>query len=576
MHNVENNTKAYGFKSNYAIHDGSYGVWQKGKGDVDYFVPKGNAVYISKIIKRIDTGEIYLKLYFYNSFGEKIEREFARRNLTEQGILDLIAYGVNVLKSDSKILIATIMQQESESPCELRHEKLGFTYYNKERVFLAKKAINVSSKYQGKYKIGRTGQYSVWKQMVENEVLGHIPLEFMLSVGGSAVITDFLREKVQVENVLVSLVSDSSKGKSTAGLLMVSCGAMPSFAGDSFVFTLADTVNAIMASIPSSYPTLLDEASLIKYNPTSLLYNLSMGKEKQRLTKDLDKANGSYFNTAIAITSEKGVLSSADENSGLMVRVLEIENVTWTQSAQSADEIKSVTYQNYGWLVPKLADYLLNSILEEDVVSKYWQWHKWLVQCAEDKGAYNNLTERACKQYALVMLSAELIQEVMGIELHLDDIGNFILEHSPVGENNKVNIGHRALHYLMQFIVKNYSNFIVPEENYMPMKCLGKIVKKEKKLLNGTISKERLIVTEDTLKEILKEGKFPEMNVVLKHWKEDGYLQCEKDRRASTVCVLPGKPTRGYVICLPCAEGDSEIENDEERGLSHGAVLAEN
>lgn len=558
-------TKAYSFKSNYAIHDGAFGVWQKGKGDIEYFVPKGNAVYVSKIIKRIDTGEIYLKLFFYNCFGEKIEREFARRNLTEQGILELVSYGVNVLKSDSKILIATIMQQESEAPCELRHEKLGFTYYNKERVFLAKKAINVSSKYQGKYKIGKSGQYSVWKQMVENEVLGHIPLEFMLSVGGSAVITDFLRDKVQVENVLVSLVSDSSKGKSTAGLLMVSCGAMPNFTGDSFAFTLADTINAIMASIPSGYPTLLDEASLIRYNPTSLLYNLSMGKEKQRLTKELEKANGSYFNTAIAITSERGVLSSADENTGLLVRVLEIENVTWTKSAQSADSIKSITHQNYGWLVPKLAEYLLTLISEVEVVSEYWQWYEWLVQLAEYKGAYNNLTERACKQYALIMLSAELIQEVMGIELHLDDIGDFILEHSPVGENGQVNIGERALHYLMQFIVKNYSYFISPDDkDYVPTKCFGKIVRKEKKLLNGIVSKERLLVTEDILKMILTEGRFPEMNVVLKHWKEDGYLQCEKDRRASTVCVLPGKPTKGYIICLPYVESDSEIDNIEE------------
>lgn len=564
--NNEKNTerKSYGYKSNYAIHDGAFGVWQKGKENTEYFVPKGNAVYVRKVIKRIDTGEIYLKLFFYNCFGEKIEREFARRNLTEQGILELVSYGVNLLKNDSKILITTIMQQESEAPCELRHEKLGFTYHNKQKAFLAKKAINVSSKYQGKYKIGRTGEYKVWKQMVMSEVCGHIPLEFILAVGGSAVITDFLREKVQIENVLVSLVSDSSKGKSTAGLLMVSCGAMPSFAGDSFVFTLADTINAIMASIPSSYPTLLDEASLIKYNPTALLYNLSMGKEKQRLTKELDKANGSYFNTAIAITSEKGVLSSADENSGLLVRVLEIENVTWTKSAQSADSIKSVTYQNYGWLVPKLAEYLLTSISEIEVVSEYWQWHKWLVQRAEAKGAYNNLTERACKQYALIMLSAELIQEVMKIELHLDDIGDFILEYSPVGENGQVNIGERALHFLMQFIVKNYRNFILPDDKgYIPPKCLGKIVRKEKKLLNGTVSKERLLVTEDTLKAILTEGRFPDMNVVLKHWKESGFLQCEKDRRASTVCILPGKPTKGYIICLPYVESDSEIDNIE-------------
>lgn len=558
--NTTNETNSFVIQEKYGIHEGHYGVWEKTKSGASAFVPKGNAVYVSKIIKRIDTGEQYLSLFFYDSHGEKVSHVFARKELTEQGVMGLVTYGVQILKSDCKILISSLMNQEPTAPLELQHEKLGFTYYERKCIFLAKKAIGVDSKYKGKFKIGKTGNFDVWKQMIQDEVIGYIPLEFILSVSGSGVVTDFLRDKVHVENVIVSLVSDSSKGKTTAGLLMVSAGSKPSFAGDSFVFTLADTVNAIMANIPSSYPVLLDEGSLLKFNPTSLLYNISTGKEKERLTKELNKADSSYFSNCIVITSERGLLSVADENSGLLVRILEVENVTWTKSAQSADNIKSVTSSNYGWLVPKLAKYIL-SLSESDVVSMYWRWHKQLVQSAEDKGIYNNLTERACKQYALIMLSAELIQEVLGIELHLDDIVSFIQEHSPVSENTQVDIGERALIYLMQYLTKYYSQFIWSEDGdtFVPSKCLGRIKKSRRKRLgNGTVSEERLLITEETLQNILWEGKFPDMKVILKRWKELGYLQCEKDRYLSDIVIVNKKSVKGYIVCLPLKEENQE------------------
>ena len=83
--------------------------------------------------------------------------------------------------------------------------------------------------YDGKLKIGKTGKYKKWNEMIKEEVIGNIPLEFMLAVAGSGIFTDYLRDKVQVENVIVNLVGESSTGKSTAGLLLVSCGAKPTF-----------------------------------------------------------------------------------------------------------------------------------------------------------------------------------------------------------------------------------------------------------------------------------------------------------------------------------------------------------
>lgn len=560
---TDDKNEHYVINEKYGIQDGQYGVWETKK-ESKLFAPKGSAVFVRKIITRIDTKEKYLELYFIDAQGEEITISFPRKELTEQGIMALLGYGVQVLKQDARALIASIFNQEPEIPCILQHERLGFTEYDEHTVFLGNRAVGVESKYCGKLQIGKKGKYKTWKKLVKEEVLGNTPLEFILAVAGSGILVDYLREKVQIENIIVSLVGESSSGKTSAGLFMVSCGAKPSFQEDSLVLNFSDTQNALLATIPSSYPVLIDEGSLYKNNPTKLLYSLSMGKEKKRLTKELEKAETGYFNTAIAITSEKSILGIADENTGLLVRVLEIENVVWTKSAESADRIKNTVSGNYGWLIPKLAEYILDLEQEygqEEIVSLYWQWYEYLVESAQEQAFYNNFTERACKQYALILTSASLIESVMDIELNTDEIIQFIEKHSPVREANCADIGARALIYLMQYVTKYYSQFVREgNEDFVPINCLGRI--KELKS-NGEVYKKRLFITDTTLNEILQKGKFPDKKVVLKKWKEQGILNCEKDRYLSDIVIAEDIKVKGYKINLPI----DFMEDNQEQNL---------
>lgn len=560
--------ECYVIQKKYDVHDGQYGIWDS-KDNSFIFVPKGSAVYISRIVNCIDSGEKLLDLFFYDAHGARVDITLPRKELTEQGIMVLLAFGVQVLKQDAKILIASILNQEPSAHYVLQHETLGFSRYDARTIFLAKNAIGVKSAYSGKLQIGKVGSYKVWKKMVKEEVIGNIPLEFILAVAGSGVLVDYLRERIQVENVVVSMVGESSSGKSTAGLFLVSCGAKPSFQGDSLVLNFSDTPNALMASIPSSYPVLIDEGSLIRYKPTSLLYSLSMGKERNRLDKELKKAESAYFSTAIAITSEKSLINLADDNTGLLVRILEIENVVWTKDAQSADSIKYTVCSNYGWLIPRLAKEILafDSSEDNEILTVYKQWYDHLVNRAIEQGTYNSLTERACKQYALIMLSASLIQRVMDIELHEDELVEFIEEHSPVKEADRADIGSRALIYLMQYITKYYTQFVLPDDDtFTPQNCLGKIQKvKTSTLKNGESYSRRLYVSDVTLEKILREGNFPDKKVILKRWKELGILKSEKDRYLSDIVIVNGMSVKGYIINLP--EMEEEEIDDRKRGM---------
>lgn len=548
-------TRTFVTNQDVTIRDGVYGIYKL----VDkrlVFCPKGSAVYIEEVWDFIDDGQKVLKLCFFDAKGKKQTVEFPRKNLTEQGVLELLGRGVQVDKKTAYFLVSSIMNQEPEAEVKCYHNTLGFFRIDEKTVFLGANAIGVESTYNGNLCIGTHGSKNVWKQMVEEEVVGYTPMEFVLAVAGGGILVDYLREKVGVENLIVHLVSESSTGKSSAGYLLVSCGAKPSFT-NSTIGNFSDTTNAIMASIKSSYPYLLDEGSLWKSgrNCTSFLYELSMGSERKRLTKELNTKEGAHFNTAILITSEKSLLNYADENTGLLVRNIEIENVMFTKSADSADRIKRVTQNNYGFLIPMLAQHIIN--LEEAgkgcvLVNRFQEICKEMIVESKEKGKYNPFTERVTKQYALIILSAELINDILGINLNIQGIKEFLECHSLVDDPARADISKRALVFLIEYVSRYYAYFQTDSSTDIQRDCRGKIRKtKSVRLATGEFSVYEVHVSEISLDEILQTGGFPEKKIILKKWKEQGYLNCEKDRFVSDIIVASGMQFKGYKIRIP-------------------------
>lgn len=557
-----NPEKVYHVKNEkYGIESGQYGSWEYQK-DKKVFVARGAAVYVRKVFCEIETGKKILELYFYDSAGRELTVNMERKNLTETGILSLADYGVQVTKQDAKALIWTIQNQEPETEQCFFHKSLGFCEYNGKKVFLGKKAIGVESRYDGKLCIGQKGSFDKWLSMIKEEVIGHVPLEFILAVAGSAVLADYIKEDISLENVLVHCVGESSTGKTTAALLAVSAGASPSFEGDSLVFTFADTDNSLMHSICSGYPALIDEGSLCQRNLTNFLYSLAMGKEKKRMTKELELSDPSCFKTAILMTSEHSLLNLCDENSGLIVRNLEFQGVTWTKSADSSDKIKSVIQSNYGFLVPKIAKRLLRA-QKASLLKVYRTWRERIISRAKKNGNYNPLTERASKQSALIILGAKLVSDALGVEMDMYGILGFIEEHSLVNDPTSVDIGVRAHEHLMQYVNHHYEHFILEDDgdgSGVHNGCMGRIKRMPRsiELPDGRSGGRMLLVSESDFVKILKEGGFPDKNVVLKRLKALGLLKSEKDRYISKIVIQDHMEVKGYNIIIPNVSGTSK------------------
>lgn len=536
------------------IIDGQYGEWKsdpKAKGK-KHFIPYGSAVILEKVYLDIGTLERKFLLSFKDAQGMVVRVPFNRKDLVETALCKFLEKGCQVTKKTIQPLITSIMNQEPEAPCKMIHKKLGFSTFNDKTVFLGATGIEVNSIYDGDLKIRPCGKYSEWKKMVKKEVIGHTPLEFVLAVACTAPLVDYFREDFHTGNILISMASESSSGKTTAGCFAVSTGAKSSFDGDSMITTFADTQNSLMHSIHSSYPMLIDEGSLIQNNPTSLLYSLAQGKEKGRLTKDMNKAEALIFSTTIFMTSEKSILNLCDSNTGLLVRCIEVKNVTWTKSADSADRIKRTCDNNYGHLIKRIAKALLQYEQEkqrEELIERYEKFQQLLVEDAKENGTYNPFTERFSKSVALILLGAEIASEVLRIELNIEGIKAFIEQHSLVYSSENIDIGVRALEYACQYISMNYTKFIIgksEDEDFTPYDCKGMIISQRPKMLkNGEFASKEVYMSDIAFSEMMYQGGFSK-DTVLDKWRTAGVLHCQGDRFVTDVSIGKTGTVKGY------------------------------
>lgn len=563
------------------IKDGQYGMFKTIEKELT-FIPLGAAVTVERIVIDIDTAEqiLYLKSHAVN--GHPISMKISREELTEMGVLNLVKYGLQVDKRSAPYLVRMIENLESEAQVFYSHHNLGFGRTEENELIFKgfhgfvyrQNKHEIISDYEGGMEIKPKGSYEAWKSMVERDVLGQTHLEIMIAAGVAGVLIDYMNETVNVENLLIHNIGESSTGKTTAGMLMISCGSSPDIMGRGMAFNFADTQNALISSFHSAYPALADEGSLVRYNPTNLLYNLSMGREKKRMNKSMKVSDSNIFHTAIVFTSEKSLLGLADENTGLLVRNIEFEGVQWTASSEQADRIKETVKNHYGFLVPMMAEVILRKVAnseEAEIFEQYNNYREELVRRAKDRNAYNSLTERGAKQSAVILLSAYMVREYLDIKLNIDEIMETLEQYSLLEDPGRVDIGLRAMEFIMQFVEGNRSKFIQSTDGLEMRECWGRIKKsKHFDFDDGTYSERSLYIQRIYFDKIMREGKFPESRVVLKRLRELKILDSEKDRFISKFRLSADVGSvSGYILRLKEGEWEKNLgENPFEEQVT--------
>ena len=477
----------------------------------------------------IDTNNVMLPIttkYLNRDIKILIPRDKA---MSKREIIKLSLQGADVTEENAKYHIRSIEYQERKiGRVNNTHSELGFAKYKEKEIFKLYKAINEDSSYVGALDLKPKGNLGNYLDDLREHVVPYknISLAFALGVSSSIVAKLNMHYK-DINTLLVHLFAESTKGKSTAAMLAISVWGNPNLSGGGLYNTWNSTENALSTSLAGNYGIAyaLDELSMSKIeDTTSLIYNLVGGKDKARLTKDIELRAAATWTTSIISTGEVSLLSKAKNNTGLDIRVLELGGIVWTEDANHSDQVKALVNRNYGVFgadfVKRLIEFpadRLKEIFEEE--------RDIFIQKVKEKNIQDDMLSRTSCKYAIVTLTIRLINsryKDRGIILDIEGIRELLVD-TEINSINRRGIKRKAEDWLIQYIESNASKFKSGKETNTNVDYWGT----RKELPNGEL--EVAILT-NKFEEIMRKGKFEDTKVVLEQLKKEGKLEYEAGR----------------------------------------------
>lgn len=490
---------------------------------------------------------------------------------------------------DGTILPKRLMQvQEIQSEYRTlgwKQTKTGLVFYGASK-FVGQGIKDKVAKYAGEYDIFPMGDFVEYMNMVRDEILGNVPMEAVMAMAASATVLEYANLKwgLDIPNIIINLVKNSSNGKTTAAKLAVSFGGCPqkSSTSRSFFSNFNSTVNSRFKIVGNNkgFPVAFDELSMEETkNLTQFLYSLANGSEKERMSngKGLQEVNS--FSTTMFMTGEESIFAQTDKKAGIRARVLEIAGVTWTSSAESSKRIKAVCKKNYGFVTPMIAQALMQD------VDGVWErkkdaWYERIVEKLEQEKIVTNITERVADTIAIFMVSAEILEKVLTVKLSLDEMMEFFIDKILKSVADESNIGQRAYRWIAEYFATHKSEFTYKDGWYDPITsakakgvyCYIKTpksyedLKKEKVWdeFSGVVFNQAICMTESVLTEILKKGNFPSTDVCMDEINAFGLLMTQDGKRSSIRLTanytINNRACTGYKILIPEDECDMDWE----------------
>lgn len=561
--------------------NGYYGVYQYTPKGNQYFIPLGRDINIEEILRNIETDEYFLKLgYQYNN--DKHTYVLPRSDLTEKKILKASAFGMDVFDRSAEALVELLRIREGiflqSNSIQNMHKTLGFVDITMEgqhtREFLHYRCKSINSTYNGILDIKPKGKFSDWCDDMRRLILGNIPMETVVVCGLSAVTFGYLKGSLDFTNPIIHICGDSTSGKSTALEVAIATAGNPSLQANGLAKSWRGTSNALISALLGiqGLPVGRDELSLYKGKDLSeLVYQISLGREKERLDKDCRLKATESFTTVLISTGETDMLSHLSGNTGLNLRVLDLKAESWTTSASNAEEIKKASEAHYGTACVAFAK-ALKEYTEEEVLDMVEEYRTMYMQ----RTKMTKFVERTSVIYAVILLTASIMHHNLGVEFHKEEILDFLLKNEEsVAVDFDRDLGNRFYVKFREYILINKNNFI-EKSSYHRTKVLTReadspLLKKwgtirECSGLNevrcGKKVRYEVAVRKNRFKAIVTELGFEDSNNILRSLKEKGLLNCDGDRYTRGRKIDTDITEEVYVFYLT-SEDDSKDDTEE-------------
>lgn len=503
----------------------------------------------------LEDNKITFEMKIHTKKGVVTETDVSRLILTnKEELFKTVEKGSDVNNSNYKYYWMSLQNQDEElRKLATTHRHIGWDMYEGKTIYKHEEVIShpkIESTYAGDLWIKTGGTSEEYCKFLKEEVIGNTPLESIVAMGLSSVVVGLLDE---ANPHLFHLYGDSTTGKTTAGELLISLCTQPTMQKEGLMISWNSTSNALIGKVRnmSGVPFLIDDSSASSIQDfSSIIYQLTSGRDKNRLTKESEIRKASNWKINIFSTGENSLLNNSNQNEGLKVRASEFANVGWTNNAGHADRIKEKVQRYYGHGVIILAKRLQIESYEliEETLQAYEEEARMKLEKSNKK---NSLTDRKLKPYSYARLAIDLFEDEVKLGFNMERISDFLIEHMFSDERPMWKI---ALEELLSYIESNDSRFnknvlydlypdrangsqkvFIKAKSYNSLLGIINDVKIINKKNPDTETDERYVVQEITIlktevNKILKELNFTNPTSILKHFKDNNITDCEADR----------------------------------------------
>ncbi|MED4130743.1 DUF927 domain-containing protein [Shouchella miscanthi] len=399
--------------------------------------------------------------------------------------------------------------------------------------------VNFQSNYEGRMDIKEHGSLIGWLDTVRSHVQGHSPLELSLAIGMSAPLIGLYDMKMDgaYHSLMFHIIGNSSMGKSSAAALAVSPFGRPTNKG--LVKNFNGTANALEQHVANNYgvPIVLDETSMHTLTTNQLstfVYQIADNQGKNRLNKEAEMKDVLMWATTIILTGESSILRETKANVGLRVRLFELNNIAWTQSAEHAEALNAGIQKNYG----HAGKIFVESIMRLGLA----KIDKMLHECKKelvDALPASNYRERIAGKFAFVLLASKLANDSLQLSLSTSEILRLLVEQEQaslikreLAESFHQNLKAKIIEYVGHFKINN-------EKPTTNKSVFGKIT------IKG--SQTSIFLLESAYRKFAEELRITNVDVLLNDLKEKGFLIHDQNKNKKRTRI-DGNDV--YTICL--------------------------
>lgn len=524
----------------YQIKGNDLLVWN---GKTERYNIVSKAVKIHAIRRNIETKEIQIELVFW-VYDRWETITISRGDLTKRELKKLASKGLDVLEDIQAAEVSSFLSKQEKKliPTNV-HSGIGWDIVNGQLVYKHYKIITkdsaplIDSTYSGDFSLKPKGNRYDFLNLFLKEVRGHTPLELIICIAISALIIGMLnRSKLgSFDSLLVHLVGSSTTGKTTAGMLGVSLAGNPS-PNEGLLQTYNGTKNAMARKLAGNNGvlTVLDESTMNlmdSQNLSSFIYELAQNSEKSRLNKDSELRETQSWSTTVVSTGESSIISRANNNEGLRVRLFEFSIDKWTKSAENAENLKKGLLQNYGHIVPEIAKKMLELGPEE--VAKKVEENKYLIQ---EKMPNSKFRDRIATKFSLILTSAELFELTYDFELSGEKIVDMLIEQEQKSMTER-EMAPKFYSQFKQYIIRYRRNFKSGTQEVSPLQEIwGKI--------EASPSETRCFILPVVFDKIVKELGFSDTKILLNELKNMGVIIHDKNKNQKRKFIFSKNETK--------------------------------